>query len=150
MYKSYWKQRVKLHYPSVLPTATIGSICCIDTHLHLQVFPELLLYRRWCRRHEHGTVRTLCREVLEHWQWMWQRILLLELNCNRSGVCDCYTIRALLPGSIHLSGMPVPVWTNSYKKRSNFELRVPAFLANTLQEHNQEVWHSEHAETHSV
>lgn len=35
----------------------------------------------------------LCCEALEHWQQMWQRIFLSDLNWERFGVCVCYTIR---------------------------------------------------------
>lgn len=36
----------------------------------------------------------LCCEAMEHWQHMWKRIFLLDLNCDRFGVCDCYMTRS--------------------------------------------------------
>lgn len=35
----------------------------------------------------------VCCEALEHWQQMWQRIFLSDLNWDRFGVCVCYMIR---------------------------------------------------------
>lgn len=51
----------------------------------------------------------LCCEALEHWQQMWQRIFLLDLNSDRFEVCDCYMIRGhtarqhTLTGHIYVS-----------------------------------------------
>lgn len=74
----------------MLPAVTRASMQHMDTSLQLLASPELSPLQRRACRHECGAVRTPCCEALECWQQMGQKILLLDLNCNRCGVRACF------------------------------------------------------------